>query len=253
MARIESRGAVGIGGGGGGRNGAVGAERGLQPGDFGGIDLERMLVIGDDPGPGFFRQRDRRNLGLERAAFDRLARAGQRLHGVGVLVLPGKLIGFRGSLAEIAHRAAGLVGVLQPVHHHVIDNAVMAGAVAGAGLGQQIGRIAHALHAAGQHDRGRACIDDVMGQHGRLHAGATDLVDGGGAGGVGQFGAAGGLASRCLTLSGRQYVAHENLIDPLGCNLGPLQRRADHVGAELVCAERRQFAHETAQRRAGGG
>ncbi|MEH2495705.1 hypothetical protein V1294_002184 [Bradyrhizobium sp. AZCC 1678] len=28
-----------------------------------------------------------------------------------------------------------------------------------------------------------------------------------------------------------QYVAHENLIDPLGRQLGPFQRRADHVGA----------------------
>ena len=98
----------------------------------------------------------------------------------------------------------------------------MAGAVAGAGLGQEIGRIAHALHAAGQHDRGRTCVDDIVRQHGGLHAGAANLVDGGGAGGVRQFGAAGSLSGRRLTLSGRQYVADENLIDSLGRKLGPL-------------------------------
>jgi len=37
-------------------------------------------------------------------------------------------------------------------------------------------------------------------------------------------------------LSGRQYVPHENLIDSLGRKLGPFQRSADHVGAELVGA-----------------
>jgi hypothetical protein len=35
------------------------------------------------------------------------------------------LIGLRGGLAEIAHRAAGLIGVFQPVHHHVVDDPVM--------------------------------------------------------------------------------------------------------------------------------
>ena len=61
------------------------------------------------------------------------------------------------------------------------------------------------------------------------------------------------LAGRGLALTGRQHVAHEHLVDPLRRQLRPLQRRADHVRAELVGAERRQFAHEPAKRRAGGG
>src|SRR5439155_350672 len=89
--------------------------------------------------------------------------------------------------SALAEEAAGVIGVLQPIHHHVVDDLVMAGTVTAARLGQQIGCIAHALHAAGQHDRGRACMDDVVGQHGGLHAGAADLVDRRGAGGVWQF------------------------------------------------------------------
>jgi hypothetical protein len=135
----------------------------------------------------------------------------------------------------------------------VIDDPVMAGAITAARLGQQIGRIAHALHTTGQHDFGRAGIDDVVSQHGRLHAGAADLVDRGGAGGVRKSGAARGLARRGLALSGRQHVAHEDLVNALRRQFSPLQRGSDHVRAELVRAEGGQLAHEPAKRRAGGG
>ena len=212
-----------------------------------------MFVIGDDARTGLLDDRDRRDLGLEGAAFNGLAGAGQRLHRVFVLVGAGELIGFGGGFAEIAHRSAGLIGILQPVHHHVIDDAVMTGAIAAAGLGQQIGRVAHALHAAGQYDLRRAGMDDVVRQHGRLHAGATDLVDGGRAGGVGQFGAARRLAGGRLTLAGRQHIAHEDLVDPLRLQLCALQRRTDDVGTELMGRKRRQIAHEAAERGAGSG
>ena len=95
--------------------------------------------------------------------------------------------------------------------------------------------------------------DDVVRQHGGLHAGAADLVDGGGAGGIRQFGAARGLPRRGLTLSGRQHAAHEYFVDPLRREFCALDRRADHMGTELVGAKRGQIAHEFAQRRAGGG
>src|ERR1700676_1570079 len=174
-------------------------------------------------------------------------------HGVGVLVCAGKLIGLGGSFAKIAHRAPALIGVFEAVHHHVIDNPVMTGAIAGARFCQQVGRVGHALHAAGHHDFGGAGLDDVVGQHGGLHAGTADLVDGGGASRIRQFGAAGGLPRRRLALSGWQHAAHEHFVDPLRRKLRPLDRGADHMGTELVRAERRQIAHEPAKRGAGGG
>ena len=212
-----------------------------------------MLVVGDDALAGLLRDGDRRDLGLERAALHRLAGARQRLDRVGVLIVAGELIGLRGGLAEIAHRAAGLIGVLQPVQHHVIEDAVMADAIAAARLGQQIGRVGHALHAAGHHDLGRAGVDDVVRQHGGLHAGAADLVDGGGAGGIRQAGAARGLPRRRLALPGRQHAAHEHFVDAFGRQSGALQRGGDDMGTELVVAEGRELAHEAAKRRACGG
>jgi hypothetical protein len=90
-------------------------------------------------------------------------------------------------------------------------------------------------------------------QHGRLHAGTTDLVDGGGAGGIRQLGAARRLPRRGLALTGRKHVTHENLVDPLRGEFCALQRRADHVRAKFMSGQRRQVAHEAAERGAGGG
>ena len=96
-------------------------------------------------------------------------------------------------------------------------------------------------------------MDDVVRQHGRLHAGAAHLVDRRGAGGVGQSGAARGLPRRSLALTGRQHIAHENLVNAFRRQFRPLQRGADDVTTELVRADGRQFTHEPAERRAGGG
>jgi hypothetical protein len=147
----------------------------------------------------------------------------------------------------------GLVGILKAVEQHVIDDPIMAGAISAACFREQIGRIRHALHAAGHHDLGRTGTDDVMGQHRGFHPGAADLVDGGGAGRVGQSRAAGGLSCRGLALSGRQHTAHEDLVDSLRRKPGAFERGGDHMGAELVGAERRKVTHEAAKGRAGGG
>ena len=92
-----------------------------------------------------------------------------------------------------------------------------------------------------------------MREHGRLHTGAADLVDGGGAGRIRQPGAARSLARRSLPLSGGQYAAHEHLVDAVGCQICPLHGGADHVGSEVVGAERGEFALEPAQRSPCGG
>ena len=98
-----------------------------------------------------------------------------------VLRLAGELILLRAILGEGPHQAALVIGVLEPVEEHRIGHLAVAHAIAGAGAVEQIGRIAHALHAAGDGDLGAAGADEVMGEHRRLHARAAHLVDGGGA------------------------------------------------------------------------
>ena len=83
-------------------------------------------------------------------------RAFERAQGVGVLRLAGELIGLGAILGEGPHQPALVVGVLQPVEKHGVDDAAVAHAVAGARAFEQIGRVAHALHAAGDDDIRRA-------------------------------------------------------------------------------------------------
>ena len=85
---------------------------------------------------------------------DRAVGALERAQRIGVLRLPCELIGFRAILGERPHEPPLVVGVLEAVEKHVIEGAAVAHAIARARAVEQIGRVAHALHAAGDHDIG---------------------------------------------------------------------------------------------------
>ncbi|MNE03951.1 hypothetical protein D3C80_964710 [compost metagenome] len=93
----------------------------------------------------------------------------------------------------------------------VLDLAV-AHAQAGTGLFQHVGGVGHAFHATGHHHAVAARLEQVVGQHHGLHAGAAELVDGGAAGGGGQAGIQRGLARRALLEAGGQHVAHDHFL-----------------------------------------
>ncbi len=93
------------------------------------------------------------------------------------LRLAGELVMLGTILGKGAHQAALVIGVLKPVQEHMVERPAMAEAIAAACLVEQIGRVRHALHAAGDHDAVGADGDQIMRQHGRLHARAANLVD----------------------------------------------------------------------------
>ncbi len=95
--------------------------------------------------------------------------------GEGVLLLARELVLGGAIFAEGAHRAARLVGVFQAVEHHVVEDAVVAHAVAAAALEHQVGRVGHAFHAAGDHDLVRAGKQQVVREHRGLHGRAAHL------------------------------------------------------------------------------
>ena len=206
-----------------------------------------MFVVLDHADARLLLHGDRRDFLFERAVLNRVAGAGQRFNRIVVLILARELIGLGAGLAEIAHRAACLVSVFEAIHQHVIDDAVMTDAITTACLLKQIGGVGHALHAAGDDDIGGARVDDVMGQHGGLHAGAAHFVDGGCAGRIRQLRAARGLAGGCLSLPGGKDAAHDHFVDPFRRQLRAVERRADRVRAKIVRAERGQFALEAAE------
>ena len=125
--------------------------------------------------------------------------------------------------------------------------------IAAARLGQEVRRVGHGLHAAGDDDLGRAGPDEIMGEHGRLHAGAADLVDGRRACCVRQACPARGLAGRSLSLAGRQHAAHEDLVDLFGRKPGPVERGANDMAAKVWGAQSRETALEPSERAASGG
>ncbi|MNC34112.1 hypothetical protein D3C75_825290 [compost metagenome] len=128
----------------------------------------------------------------------------------------------------------------------------VAHAQAAARLFQQVGRVGHALHAAGDHHRVGAGLEQVVGQHQRLHPRAAQLVDGGAAGGRGQTGVQRRLAGRSLLEAGGQHAAHDHFLHFGRGDAGALHRGADGGGAQLRRGEGGQAALEAAHRGTGG-
>ncbi|MCY1247775.1 hypothetical protein D9M72_611360 [compost metagenome] len=128
----------------------------------------------------------------------------------------------------------------------------MADAVAAAALRHQVRRIGHALHAAGNGDIERARDQPVVDGHGRAHARAAHLVDGGTAHAQRQARAQRGLARRGLALAGRQHAAEHHFFHLLGLQAGALYGGADGHGAQLGRGDAGEFALERSHRRAGG-
>ena len=131
----------------------------------------------------------------------------------------------------------------------MVEHAAVAHAVAAACAVQQVRRVGHAFHAAGNHHINAAGQQRVMGKHRRLHARAAHFVEGGAAGGLVQPGAKRGLACRGLAEAGRQYTAEQHFIHGIAGDAGTLDGGANRRGAQL----RRGQAFEIALEPAHGG
>ena len=128
----------------------------------------------------------------------------------------------------------------------------MAHAVAATGAVQQIRRVGHAFHAARDHDAVGAGRDQVMGQHRRLHARSAHLVDGGAADRFGNAGAERRLTGRRLAQPGRQHAAHDDFLDRVRGEAGPLDGGANRGGAQFRRGRGGKVALEAAHGGADG-
>ncbi len=77
---------------------------------------------------------------------------------------------------------------------------------------KQVGRLAHAFHAAGDDDLGFAGADRLGCEHDRLQAGAADFVHGVRGYGIGQPSEQCRLAGRVLADAGLHDVAHDDFV-----------------------------------------
>ena len=179
-------------------------------------------------------------------------RARQRGQRVIILRLARELKSLGAIFGECSHQTALVIGVFEAVEEHVIDHLAMAEAIAGARPVEQIGRVGHALHAAGDDDIGAAGEDQVMGEHGRLHARAAHFVDRRRARRSGQPGAEPRLPGGRLSLPGGQHAAKHHFVDLIRRQSGPAQRRLDGGGAELGGCGVLEIALKAAHGGAGG-
>ena len=122
----------------------------------------------------------------------------------------------------------------------MVKHLAVAHAHAAAGLVQHIGGIGHGFHATGNDDVVGAGLDGIEGEHGGLHAGATQLIDGGGTGVVRQTGQTHGLTGRALFEASGQYTAHDDFLHVFRLQAGAGYGFTDRGGAQFGSGNRRQ-------------
>ncbi|MNS65827.1 hypothetical protein D3C72_990090 [compost metagenome] len=232
---------------------AVGAEGGLQLAELvgGGVRADRLVTADDD----------RVGLALGHAhGHDLLGELAGLVGGVGELVAAGRplvhgLTGHAELLGDVGAVDAHVdvvEGAPQAVVDHRVDQFAVAHAVAVAGLLEQVRRVGHALHAAGDEDLALAhALEGVGHGHGAQARGA-DLVDGQGRGGHGQTGGDRRLAGRDLAEAGLQHGAHQDVVDGGAIDAGALDGLLDGHRAELDGGEVGQAAAQLAEGGAHG-
>ena len=248
----HGRGAIGNSRGTGGRHRAVFLECRLERWDLGDIEAKRRLVLVDHhlTLAGFGRHGG--DLGGEVAIIDGRQGAPHRFGGEVILGLAGEVVFFRRGIGKTAHELA-VPGTLQPVVEHMVEHFLMAQAITGASLGQQVGGIGHGLEAAGHHCLGGACQQLIAGQHDGAHRGPAHLVHGRGGNAAGNPGAQCRLTRRRLADSRRQDAPHDDFIDLRCCEARVGERRFDGNRSELRGRDRCESALESAYRGAPGG
>ena len=118
---------------------------------------------------------------------------------------------------------------------------------------QQVRRVAHRLHPAGDGDLDIARRDGLLREHHSLQPGAAHLVDGQRRDVVGKAAAQRGLSGRRLADAGRDDVAHDAFLDARRVDAGAAHRFANHEGAKVGGGEVLQRAEKLAGGCANGG
>ena len=118
--------------------------------------------------------------------------------------------------------------------------------------GQQVGRVAHRLHAAGDGDLDVAGRDPLRREHHRLQSRPADLVDRQRGDVVGQPAAQRRLTRRRLAEPGRHDVAHDAFVDARRIDAGARARLRARQGRRARSLRVLQGPEELAGRRSNG-
>jgi hypothetical protein len=216
-----------------GRDAAVLLERGLQRAQRfrRSVRAHRLVAVEHQRVALLLRNGDGQHLGRERARGVGGGRLLVALHRELVLFVARHLERVGHGLAGVAHVPV-LEGTPQAVENHRVDHLAVSHSQALAHAGEQVGRVAHRLHTAGDRDLDVTGLDALVSQHHGLEAGAAHLVDGEGSHVLGEPGLERGLARRSLALAARDDVAHDALVHRGRVDAGALDGLGDDHGAE---------------------
>jgi hypothetical protein len=140
----------------------------------------------------------------------------------------------------------------QAVVDHRVGDLAVPHAIALARLLQQVGRLGHRLHPAGDDHLGVTRLDHLVGEVDGVDPREADLVDGHRRDRHRDATVDGRLAGRHLTGPGLEHLAEQHVVDLLGVDPTPGEGGGDGVTAELRGGERRQRPGELADRCTGG-
>ena len=127
--------------------------------------------------------------------------------------LPRELVFVGALFTKRAHGATRFVRVFEAVEHHVVVNTVVADADAAAAFQQQMRRIGHALHAAGDHHVAAASDQLIVGEQRRFHARTAHLGQRHRTRAGRQAALETGLPRRRLALPGHQAIAEQHFVN----------------------------------------
>ena len=223
----------------------------LKPGkDFdGSLRADRFVGIEEPRFRSFFGRRnlDGQNLFPKETLRRGRSGAAVRLGRKSVLLLAADAVAGRDLLRAHAHMEV-VVDLPEAVLDHRIHQRAVAHAIAAASLGQQIGRVGHRLHAAGDDHFGVFRLDGLRGQGHGLQARTADLVDGERGYLIGQSAVDRGLARRSLAETGLQNAAHDALVHGCRFNARPAHRLAYRKRAQPRRGKRLERALKPAHR-----
>ncbi len=233
------------------RDRAVGGERRTEPAERlgGGVGADALVGGEHDRVALALRDLYRGDLLVEDPVLRRLRGELVGAGGECVLLLASQAQCGVVPLRGLAHRhVVECVG--QAVVRHRVEHLDRAVLVALARIGEQVRRVRHRFHAAGDDDLELAGTDELVGERDRVEAGEADLVDRDRRRAHADAGFDRGLPGGDLPGAGLQDLAHDHVLDLLGRDAGALERGLDGEAAEVDGAEVLERTEQATHRRA---
>ncbi len=211
----------------------------VHEGDLVEIFRERLFVHPDHAGLSPVVHGNLHDFLIERTGFVSGEGPGIAPESVGVLMFPGITAIAGDPFAQLPHVPV-FVGIPQPVVNQAVDDLGVSQFFAAPHLGQEIRRLAHAFHPAGDHEVGFLEPDHLVRQDHRLESRPANLVDGRRPDAFRQPAFEGRLAGGGLADSGGDHVSQDHFLNLIVAHAASAKRFPDGRSPQFRSRQGRQ-------------